>query len=96
MGLGRGKTKKPLEEGEVEPWANSEAKAILREAIIAGDIPKEWDAEMVQQLHEKCQDYKLSNFKTNLKSLREAIAKDYERMSTDSDAFWHDDEALLK
>ena len=93
--MGRGKTKKPLEEGEVEPWAKSEAEPILCEAIIAGDILKEWDAEFVQQLHEKFQDYKLSNFKTNLKSLREAIAKDYEHVSTDSDAFWHD-EALLK
>ena len=75
---------------EPEPWINSEAKAVLRQGIVEGSIPNSMTAEDV---YEMCDLFKLcefTNFKTNLKSLRDAIAKDYDRMAADAEAFGHD------
>ena len=56
------------------PWAKSKAKQLLREDIIAGIVNPEMNAAAVFLLRPEFQLYKLTNFRTNLKNLREAIA----------------------
>lgn len=57
------------------PWSKSKAKQLLREDIIAGTVKPEMDAKAVFLMRPEFQLYKLTNFRTNLKNLTEAIAK---------------------
>ena len=84
------KSKKKKEEDEPDPWINSEAKAVLRQAIIEGNIPSTMPFEEVYEMCDLFKEYPRENFKTNLKNLREAIAKDYDRMAEDAEAYGHD------
>ena len=77
------------------PWAKSKAKQLLREDIIAGVVTPEMDGAAVFLMRPEFQLYKLTNFKSNLGNLREAITKDHKRMQKDCEWFGHD-LALLK
>ena len=77
------------------PWGKSEAKQLLRDDIIRGIVKLEMDGDAVFQMRPEYQLYKLVNFKTNLKNLREAIDKDYKRMQKDYEWYKHD-RVLLK
>jgi hypothetical protein len=78
-----------------DPWLNSEAKAILREGIVSGNIADTMEAKEVYGLCPLFKEYNFDRFKHNLKTLREAVAKDYDRMAEDMEAFSHD-VALVK
>ena len=87
--------KKKTKKGEPEPWGSSKAKAHLRAAIIAGEIPETWKAKQVYELNKLYKLYPYVRFRANLLSLREAIAADYVRMQEDLELFMHD-EGLMK
>ena len=57
------------------PWGKSEAKRLLRADIEAGVVLPELGATTVFAMRPEFQLYLLKNFKTNLKNLRESIAK---------------------
>ena len=91
MGRKKGKKKaKKEDEDEPEPWLTSEAKAVLREGIVNGLVPNAMDAAEVYKLCDLFQLYDFFNFKTNLKNLLDLIAREYDRMAADAEAFGHD------
>ena len=90
------KKKKTTKDGEpaVAPWGSSKAKHILRQGIVDGSIPNSMPVEEVYELCDLFKLYNKENFTTNLKNLREAVAKDYDRMAADAKAYGHDIELL--
>jgi hypothetical protein len=77
-----------------EKWAKSVAKRLLRDAIIAGTVKRGDDAEQVHKSNSEYAKWPITNFKTNMNNLIDAIALDYKRMSEDSLAYAKDVEIL--
>ena len=82
--------RKKKKNAEVEPWLNSKAKHILRKMIISGTVTGNHEPEDVFKLCDLFQSYPFPNFKTNLANLIDAVAKDYDRLQLDLEAFGHD------
>jgi hypothetical protein len=76
--------------GADDKWIHSAAKKALRTDIILGkvtgdDLPKD-----VYDMRQSYKAFPFKNFKTNLQSLLEAVAKDIARMQHDCEAYGHD------
>ena len=71
-------------------WINSQAKVMLRDDIIRGVVDVQMAAKDVYQMREEYSQFKYENFRTNLKSLRDAVATSILRMQMDSVFFGHD------
>jgi hypothetical protein len=78
-----------------EKWKNSEAKCLLHDDIISGDVPASMEAKDIYNMRPEYKNFEYSKFRTNLKNLRETIAKGYRRMQMDCEAYGHD-RAVLK
>ncbi|CAB9511159.1 unknown protein [Seminavis robusta] len=75
------KSKKQAVEDE-ETWAKSNAKALLKDDIISGRL----NGMMPQQIHQSRPEflaYGLSQFRSNYYTLRDAVAKNFNRMAKD-------------
>lgn len=76
---------------EKEEWANSASKAILRAGILSGEIKPEMKPKQVFDLnptqHGK---WNYQNWRSNLRTLRNAIKRDRDRMQKDCIAYGHD------
>jgi hypothetical protein len=73
-----------------DKWINSEAKRLLREDIIAGDVQDRMAPMDVYHMRPEYGAYKFENFRTNLGNLRAAVAASWERMQADAVAYGHD------
>ena len=71
-------------------WIHSEAKALLRDDIIHGVVDAEMAPMHVYQMREEYAAFKYENFRTNLKSLRHAVATSIDQMEMDTLFFGHD------
>ena len=71
-------------------WRSSEAKKLLYEDICSSKVQPEMTGDEVFLMRAEYKLYKLENFKTNLKNLREGIANNYEKMSKDRAWYKHD------
>lgn len=89
------KVKTNEKEDELVPWAESEAKRLLRTDLIEGRVPEEWTGVQVKQMRPEYAPYSQSRFTANLKTLRDGLERDYGRMVEDVDIYGHD-MALLK
>jgi hypothetical protein len=81
---------KNSKQNDVIPWAKSDAKQYLRNAIIQGLVTKSTPLEEVLQMNSAFSNYPKANFKRNLKALLESIDKDQERANSDAAAVEHD------
>jgi hypothetical protein len=75
-------------------WEYSAAKDLLRNEIIAGNVTPAMTARVVYDMQPEYSKWPLKRFGPNLKSLREALDRDNERMAQDC-AFYGHDRALL-
>ena len=71
-------------------WSKSEAKLMLQNDIIGGIVIKDMKAKEVYEMRPCYKDYKYTNFRTNLRSLRVAVKKDLGRAEEDEAAYLHD------
>ena len=71
-------------------WRSSKAKELLKRLILDGTVSANDLPEDVYKLHEEFQLYNFKNFKVNLKSLHESIAKGKKASERDSIAFAND------
>ena len=78
------RTKKPTQ------WSKSEAKFQLREDIIQGIVTKDMKPKEVYNMRPVYSDYKYTNFRTNLRSLRHGVKRDLSRAESDEAAYMHD------
>lgn len=76
-------------------WRYSEAKRLLRDGIISGEITADMDAKDVYEMNDEYKKWPYKNFPANLSSLRTTVTCLYERMQSDCLAYGHD-LALLK
>jgi hypothetical protein len=77
-------------------WINSQAKIMLRDDIIRGVVHGQMAARDVYQMREEYSEFKFENFRTNLKSLRDAVATSILRMQIDSVFFGHDRSVMMR
>ena len=82
--------------GKKERWRHSEAKKLLKKNIINKKIPPTMKAREVYEMEEEYKKWPYKNFPTNLKNLRAAIKKDYDRAKEDLEAYKKDRETLKK
>jgi hypothetical protein len=75
---------------EKETWSNSNAKQLLKDDILTGRVLSSMGANDVYQMREEFKKYKIQNFTQNLKTLRDAIARDLGRMCRDCEYYGHD------
>lgn len=77
--------------GEQEAWEKSESKRLLRTELLSGaitdDMPPRAVFDMHPEVHGK---WNYSNWTGNLRSLRNAIKRDRNRMQRDAIAYGHD------
>jgi hypothetical protein len=78
------------EEDETVPWAESEAKRLLRQDLIEGRVPDNWTGVQVKQMRPEYAPYSQARFTANLKTLRDGLERDYARMVEDVEIFGHD------
>jgi hypothetical protein len=71
-------------------WLNSDAKFLLREDIIAGDVPEWMESKAVYAMRPEYAEFKYENFRTNLIHLRENVVASRARMQADCEAYGHD------
>jgi hypothetical protein len=71
-------------------WIHSAAKKALRTDIILGKVTENSNPEDVYEMHTSYKGYPFGNFKINLQSLLQAVAKDIARMQHDCKAYGHD------
>lgn len=71
-------------------WRFSEAKKILLNDIISQEVPDDMDAWDVYFSREIYWLWPFDNFKTNIKNLRAAVARDIQRARADHAALLHD------
>ena len=71
-------------------WAKSEAKFLLRDDIIGGVVTKDMKPKEVYEMRPCYKDYKYTNFRTNLRTLRVAVKKDLGQAEEDEAAYLHD------
>jgi hypothetical protein len=84
------KAKKDVDEDELVPWADSEAKRLLRMDLIEGRVPNEWTGVQVKQMRPEYAPYSQARFTANLKTLRDTLERDYGRMVEDVEIYGHD------
>jgi hypothetical protein len=77
---------------KITPWGESDAKKILELDILVGVVTEDSDPLAVYQSHDAFQDYKLKNFKANLKRLIKTLRNKEERSIFDAEAVKHDTE----
>jgi len=75
-------------------WGKSKAKEMLADDIIKGEVLPAMAAKDAYEMREEYKSFKYENFRTNLKNLREVIAKDFARMQQDSVDYVHDRELV--
>lgn len=82
----------PVTEAEIEKerWAKSLAKKLLYKCILSGRIKPQMTGVQVRNMHDEYKKWPQANFTTNLRNLREKIAKDYQRMLADVEWYGHD------
>jgi hypothetical protein len=73
-----------------EKWIHSAAKKALRTDIILGKVNANSNPKDVYEMRQSYKGFPFGNFKTNLQSLLQAIAKDIARMQHDCEAYGHD------
>ena len=81
------------DEEEDESWANSESKSLLRRQLLTGEITEKMKPLQIFNMRLDVHGVwksKYTNWATNLRTLRKAIAKDQERMKDDSRMYAHD------
>jgi hypothetical protein len=78
------KTKPPA------PWQNSQAKMILRQVILDGEVVDSMKPKKVFEMRPEYTAYKLANFRSNLKTLRDSIKVEHAKADYDSAALAHD------
>ena len=83
-------------EPEDESWANSEAKRVLRADVIAGRVKKHMKPKEVIEMRPRLFGRWKKTFGTNLRNLREALARDYSRMLDDCQWHGHDAAVLVE
>ena len=71
------------------PGSAVKQKKVLRQGIVEGIVPNSMPAEDVYEMCDLFKLYEFVRFKDNLKSLRAAVARDYDRMAEDAEAFGH-------
>lgn len=76
-------------------WINSQAKILLRDDIVHGVVDAQMAPRDVYQMREEYSKFKYENFRTNLKSLREAVATSILQMQMDSLFFGHDKSIMM-
>jgi hypothetical protein len=76
-------------------WIYSAAKIKLREDIIRGLVDAQMAPKDVYRMREEYSEFKYENFRTNLKSLRDAVATSIVRMQNDSLFFGHDKSVMM-
>ena len=77
-------------------WAKSRAKKVLTELIVNGIVKKDMGAKEVQALRKVFSKWAPTKFSTNLKNLRDALARDYNRMLRDCLYYGNDSAALYE
>jgi hypothetical protein len=86
-----GITQAPPPKPKVIAWKKSEAKEILKDAIVEGRVTDDMQPMEVYKMRPEYKPYKYANFRTNLRNLRAKIEKDYGRRDRDCmDYFGHD------
>ncbi|CAB9530896.1 unknown protein [Seminavis robusta] len=75
------------EEERDKKWESSEAKELLKQDLISGDIPLSWSAAMAYKHRPEFKKFEESRFTNNFYTLRAKLEKDYKRVETDSVAF---------
>jgi hypothetical protein len=71
-------------------WIHSLGKKSLRTDIILGKVTANCNPKDVYDMHNSYKGFPFDNFKKNLQSLIEAVAKDIARMQHDCEAYGHD------
>ncbi|CAB9500474.1 hypothetical protein SEMRO_84_G044970.1 [Seminavis robusta] len=71
------------DEEEDKKWISSEAKMLLRQDLISGDIPPSMGAAAAYQRRPEFQQFPFNNFSSNYGTLKRKIAKDYNRVESD-------------
>lgn len=80
---------------EDKTWAKSEAKRVLSADIISGIVKPSMPPKEVHESRAIFKNYKCPQFRTNLKNLREALARDWSRMLHDVECCGHDAAHLI-
>ena len=78
------------EEDVSTKWAQSQAKYLLRNDIISGIVTKEMSAKSIYMMRPCYSKFKYKNFRTNLRSLRKLVERDFVRAEVDEQAYLHD------
>jgi len=73
-----------------KPWGKSDAKELLLQDIIAGDVTDDMMPRVVYQMRPEYQVYKATNFATNYRSLQRWVRVHKAKADADSDALAHD------
>lgn len=76
-------------------WINSQAKILLQDDIIRGVVHAQMAPRDVYQMRKEYLEFKYENFRTNLKSLRDAVATSILQMQMDSLFFGHDKSIMM-
>ena len=87
--------KSRAKKGEGEAWAKREAKRVLARDIISGKVKKDMKPKEVQASRDVFSKFAPANFGTNLRNLREALARDHTRMLMDCQYYRHDAAVLI-
>ena len=74
----------------VQKWRKSQAKEILKEAIVSGVVTDDMTAKEVHAMRPEYLQFPIENFTSNFERLREAIKNDFKRMQEDCQAYGHD------
>lgn len=80
----------PKRKKKKDNWANSKAKSILRQGILDGTIKLDVDELALYESNDEHKKWKFENWQSNLRNLRNAIARDRGRMARDARDFGHD------
>ncbi|CAB9529376.1 hypothetical protein SEMRO_2485_G328980.1 [Seminavis robusta] len=64
-------------------WAESQARALLKDDIISGRVTPAMKPKAVHESRQEFLKWELSLFRSNLYTLRDSIARDYHRMAKD-------------
>ena len=73
-----------------EPWKTSEAKKLLYNDILSGDVYETQELEEIYMSRPEYAHYDFDNFKVNLRNLRNAIKKKQMAAEIDENAYHHD------
>ena len=76
-------------------WATSKARILLKDDIIAGRVTNKMTNAQVKAMRPEFAKWPVRNYGTNLKSLKDAVARDHGRMLWDCQ-FYGNDIAIVK